>query len=86
MTKKLTPAVAYVRMSSGKQEASPEQQRAEINKLATRLNYQIIRWYFDEAISGDATEKRKDFQRMIEDAKSKGDFCAILCGKLAYGW
>ena len=47
MIKKLnpTPAVAYIRMSSGKQEASPPQQRAEINALTGRGNYRIIRWY-----------------------------------------
>ncbi len=50
-------AVAYVRMSSDKQEASPKQQREEITKLAKREGYRIIRWYTDEAISGDATEK-----------------------------
>lgn len=75
----LKPAVGYVRMSSGKQEASPAQQRAEIENLAKRMSYRIIRWYSDEAISGDATEKRKAFQAMITDAQTKGDFCAILC-------
>ena len=33
MTKTLTPAVAYIRMSSGKQEASPAQQRATVRKV-----------------------------------------------------
>ncbi len=41
-------AVAYVRMSSNKQEASPNQQREEITKLAEREGYRIIRWYTDE--------------------------------------
>ncbi len=75
----LTPAVAYIRMSSGKQEASPDQQRAEVAKLAKRHNCRIIREYFDEGISGDATEKRKAFQEMVRDAEEKGDFAAILC-------
>ena len=79
MSTKLTPAVAYIRMSSGKQEASPDQQRAEVQKLAKRHNCKILREYFDSAISGDATEKRVDFKRMIADAEEKGDFCAILC-------
>jgi site-specific DNA recombinase len=74
-----TPAVAYIRMSSDRQEASPDQQRAEVAKLAKRENYQIIREYFDEGISGDATEKRKAFRRMIADAEEKADFAAILC-------
>ena len=76
---KNVPAVAYIRMSSDKQEASPEQQREELKKLAKRDGYRILRWYFDDGISGDATEKRYDFQRMIADAEMKGDFKAILC-------
>jgi site-specific DNA recombinase len=79
MSTKLTPAVAYIRMSSGKQEASPDQQRAEVRKLAKRHKCKILREYFDEAISGDATEKRTAFKQMIADAEEKGDFCAILC-------
>ncbi len=77
--KKLTPAVAYIRMSSDRQEASPDQQREEVAKLAKRKGFQIVREYFDEGISGDATEKRKDFQRMVRDAEEKGDFAVILC-------
>ena len=37
MAKKI-PAVGYIRMSSGKQEASPKQQRVEINKLANNIS------------------------------------------------
>ena len=54
-------AVAYVRMSSDRQEASPKQQREEIEKLAKRGGYRIAKWYIDEAVSGDATEKRLQF-------------------------
>ena len=71
-------AVTYVRMSSDKQEESPEQQRAELAKLAERGGFQVVREYFDSAISGDATEKRKQFQKMIADAE-RGEFKAILC-------
>jgi site-specific DNA recombinase len=79
MSKALTAAVSYIRMSSDMQEASPDQQRAEVAKLATKHGYKIIREYFDKGISGDATEKRVDFQRMIKDADEKGDFAVILC-------
>jgi len=78
-TESTIPAVSYIRMSSGQQEASPAQQRAEVKKLAERHGCHIIREYFDEAISGDDTKKRKAFRQMIEDAQEKGDFCAILC-------
>ena len=67
----LTPAVAYIRMSSNQQDASPEQQRAEINKLAGREGYSVIRWYEDPGVSGDDTRKRKAFLRMLKDADDK---------------
>ena len=73
------PAVAYVRMSSGKQEASPAQQREAITKLAEKNNCREIREYYDNAISGDATSKRKSFQKMVADAEKLGDFEVILC-------
>ena len=74
-----TPAVTYIRMSSDRQEASPSQQRAELAKLAKREGYRLLREYFDEGISGDATEKRTAFKQMVADAEEKGDFAAILC-------
>ena len=74
----LVPAVAYIRMSSDKQEASPEQQKAEILKLAEREGYHIIRWYQDDGIAG-WKEEREGFQRLIGDVDRRGDFQAVLC-------
>jgi len=79
MKDKLKPAVGYIRMSTDKQEDSPEQQRAEIQKLASREGYRVIRWYEDHGISGAKTHKRPEFRRMIRDAEDRGDFKAILC-------
>ncbi len=76
--KPMTTAVGYVRMSSERQEASPAQQRTEVEKFAKRNGYRIIRWYVDEAISGDATEYRRQFQQMIADADRR-EFEAIVC-------
>ena len=73
----MIPAVGYIRMSTDKQDKSPDQQRHEITALAKRDGYEILRWYFDGGISGDLTEKRRDFQQMINDA-ARGDFQAIL--------
>ena len=42
-----------------------------ISKYATERGYQIIRWYVDDGISGDSTEKRHGFLQMIEDAKPR---------------
>lgn len=74
----LIPAVGYIRMSSDKQETSPKQQRAEIEKLAASKGYEIVAWYIDKGISGDEIEKRPDFRRMLDDAQRK-QFRAILC-------
>jgi len=74
----LIPAVGYIRMSSDKQEASPEQQRAEILKLAEREGYRVVRWYQDDGIAG-WKEEREGFQRLISDIDRRGDFQAVLC-------
>src|SRR5262245_14420182 len=71
------PAVAYFRMSSDKQEASIPEQREVVERYAKANDYKLIREYADEGISGDRTEKRKDFQRMIVDA-GRAKFRAIL--------
>ncbi len=76
--RRLIPAVGYIRMSSDRQEASPEQQRAEILKLAEGEGYHIIRWYQDNGIAG-WKEDREGFQRLIADVEERGDFQAVLC-------
>jgi site-specific DNA recombinase len=76
---RLFPVVAYYRMSDERQERSIADQRAEVTAFAAKHGYQIIREYKDEAISGDETEKRHDFQRMMKDATELGDFEVVLC-------
>ena len=71
------PAVAYIRMSSDKQEASPKQQRDAIETYAAENNYRILDWYEDKGISGSRSD-REDFQRLMSDAET-GTFKAILC-------
>jgi|GEM_PF-1843033 len=73
---RLMPAVAYLRMSSDEQEGSIEQQRSEVLQYAERHGYQIIRWYEDEGISGDETERR-GFREMMS-AVDAPDFKFIL--------
>jgi len=70
-------AASYIRMSSPEQADSPEQQRAAIRKLAEDKGYVITTEYSDLGISGDATPKRKGFQRMIADGSTR-KFDAIL--------
>jgi DNA invertase Pin-like site-specific DNA recombinase len=73
------PAVAYYRMSDDKQETSIPDQREAVEKLARADGATIIREYVDEGISGDDTEHRTDFQRMLADATRLGDFEAVYC-------
>lgn len=73
------PVACYIRMSSDKQEASPDQQRKSIQDGTAKQNRLIVREYFDDGISGDKTEKRRDFLRMLRDATEKRDFREIWC-------
>jgi DNA invertase Pin-like site-specific DNA recombinase len=73
------PAVAYYRMSTDRQETSIPDQRDAVEKLARKGGYKIVREYTDEGISGDDTEKRAGFRKMLADATKLGDFQAVLC-------
>lgn len=72
------PVVAYYRMSTAQQDTSIDQQRREVEKYATARGFRIIREYIDEAISGDNTEKRVQFLKMLSDA-ADGKFEKVVC-------
>jgi DNA invertase Pin-like site-specific DNA recombinase len=76
----LIPAVGYARRStnSKEQEKSIPEQIDAGNKYAAERGYHILRWYVDDGISGDATEERADFLRMMEDAHTLRDFKVIV--------
>ena len=62
----LLRAASYVRMSSGKQERSPAQQRGEITKLADREGCRIVARFSDRGITGDSgPQKRPGFRAML---------------------
>jgi DNA invertase Pin-like site-specific DNA recombinase len=65
-------------MSTGRQEHSPAQQREAIAAYVERKGYEIVREYADLGISGDRTDKRVQFQKMIRDAVA-GQFDRIVC-------
>jgi len=73
----MKPAVGYIRMSSDQQQDSPARQRKDIEAMAKRLGYRIVRWYEDHGLTGTESSKRKDFLKLLADAKG-GAFCAVL--------
>lgn len=73
------PAVAYYRMSSDDQTVSIPRQEKEVKEYAEQHNFQIIRVYMDEGLSGSKEEvERPEFNRLLLDA-SLCDFRAVLC-------
>ncbi|WP_250278031.1 recombinase family protein [[Clostridium] colinum] len=62
-------AVAYVRMSTDKQDYSIESQKRTIDEYAKKNNYLIINYFEDKGISGRDAEKRPAFMEMIEESK-----------------
>lgn len=64
-------AVAYMRMSTDRQEHSIESQERLINEYAKQNNYLIKHLYIDEGISGRNAEKRPQFLQMIDDSSKK---------------
>ena len=77
-TTELIPACAYLRMSSDQQEASIDQQRDEVGKLAKANNYVIVKEYLDSGKSGSLqVTKRTGFLRLIRDSHDR-EFRAVL--------
>jgi site-specific DNA recombinase len=70
--------VLYLRMSRETQDKSIGDQRTALYEFANKNGYVIVAEYVDEGISGDATEKRLQFQRMIKDCGKK-TFDLVLC-------
>ena len=76
--RRLIRVVLYLRMSSSTQEQSIPAQRAELQAYAKKHGFEIVAEYVDEAISGDATEKRAGFLQMRDDSQ-RGEFEVVLC-------
>lgn len=78
----MTIAAAYARFSSDAQrEESIEIQLREISALAAREGFEIGATYRDEAVSGWKSNRREEFDRMLDDAEA-GLFDVLLVYKM----
>jgi DNA invertase Pin-like site-specific DNA recombinase len=59
----------YIRMSTELQVESPENQERAIRTYATEYGIEIIKTYADLGVSGINTEKREQFQTLIDDVE-----------------
>ena len=73
-------AVAYLRRSTpDKQEQSIFNQRSVIEKYAKEHNFEIMKYFIDDGISGTDTRSRKAFLDMISEGTKRGcPFSALL--------
>jgi DNA invertase Pin-like site-specific DNA recombinase len=70
--------VAYYRMSTLRQEDSIERQRLQVLAWIEKSGYTLVAEYIDEGISGDEIARRREFQRLLRDARA-GVFDGIVC-------
>lgn len=59
----------YIRMSTELQVESPENQERAIRTYAAEYGIEIIKTYADLGVSGITTEKREQFQTLIDDVE-----------------
>ena len=75
-------AVGYARYSSDLQRSETiAAQKRMILFYAQQNNYEILKFYVDEARSGKNAD-RPAFQRLIEDVKNNPEFTTVICHKL----
>lgn len=66
-------AVAYVRVSTDRQELGPEAQRAQIESWAQREGITVIAWHVDAGVSGASPiEDRPGLCAALADLRSQG--------------
>lgn len=73
--------VGYARFSSDNQRAeSIDAQKRAIEEYCQKNDYNLIKLYKDEAISGTSIKDREEFLQMIKDS-SKKEFTYVLVHK-----
>jgi DNA invertase Pin-like site-specific DNA recombinase len=72
----------YLRMSTDRQEDSPERQRSQSEPYIVQQGYRLTEEYLDPGIAGDEFDRRPAFQRLLRDAQA-GKFEVIVCDELS---
>lgn len=68
-----TKAVAYMRVSTDKQDETCDAQRTAILRAATRRRIEIVGWHAESDVSGAAPlHQRAEFQKALESIKNSG--------------
>jgi site-specific DNA recombinase len=62
---------AYIRMSTDRQEDSPETQKSIIKEYCKKNGHVVTRTYIDSGISGGSMDKRSALLELLMDAESK---------------
>ena len=63
-------ACHYIRMSTTKQEDSPERQRSVVEPCIARWGYRPVPELVDPGISGLEASRRPAFQQLVRDAEA----------------
>jgi len=75
----IMPRVFYLRRSDPRSKRRASRPRGRPASLPGKPRFRLVREYVDDGISGDDTEHRVAFRRMVWDAAELKDFDVILC-------
>jgi len=74
----MTPAVAYVRVSTREQHLGPEAQRAAIEAWARRAGVEVVAWHEDRGVSGRrGWRKRPGLVAALDAAQAAGALLVV---------
>ncbi|XOF35306.1 MAG: recombinase family protein [Candidatus Electrothrix sp. YB6] len=81
----MNKAVGYVRVSTHHQVKGGESlttQRKDLNSYAKKNEYELVKIYADEGISGGSVEKRPGLRALLKDARNQS-FSLVLVNRLS---
>src|SRR5262249_21231756 len=73
-----TRAVAYYRMSTGKQEASIPEQREWAGQACPKQGVEVLTEFTDDGISGSEIDRRPGLMALLRYVEERGDVEALV--------